>query len=167
MQRGALDEWEAQLQRIADVVRDPTAGRALAGPTGGVDAKRRAVGALVGPLIREVTALVGILLERKRSALFPALADAFSERLREHRGVELADVTTAVEIGEMERSLVAERISRQIGKRVELRTSIDPDILGGVVVRVGDQLYDASVRGRLERLRRALRDQQSPVRGRG
>ena len=156
VERGTLDDWAAQLQRIGEILRDPTAQRTLAGPTGSVDAKRRAIEALAGPLSREVLALVSIMLERKRILLFPALADAFAAQLREHRGIELADVTTAVAIGDAERGLVAQRISDEIGKQVELRTNVDPEIIGGVVVRVGDQLYDASVRGKLENLRRRL-----------
>lgn len=169
LEKGTLDDWGAQLQRIAAVVEDPVAERTLAGPRGSPDAKRRSIQALAGPLSREVMALVGIMLDRKRIELFPALSEAFAARLREHRGTELADVTTAVEIGAAERGLVAERISRHIGKRVELRTNVDPDIIGGVVVRVGDQLFDASVRGKLERLRRALvnRHQQPAVSNQG
>jgi F-type H+-transporting ATPase subunit delta len=161
LERGTLDDWGAQLQRIATVVEDPVAQRVLAGPTGSVDAKRRALEALAGPLSREVMTLVGIMLERKRVQLFPGLAAAFAARLREHRGVELANVTTAIEMGDAERNLVAERVARQIGKRVELRTTVDPEIIGGVVVRVGDQLFDASVRGKLEALRRVLSSQPS------
>jgi F-type H+-transporting ATPase subunit delta len=100
--------------------------------------------------------MVAIMLDRKRIELLPALAEAFAAQLREHRGTELADVTTAVVIGEAEQNMVAERISRRIGKQVELRTKVDPDIIGGVIVRVGDQLFDASVRGKLEILRRKL-----------
>ena len=137
------------------------AQRALTAPTGGVEPKRRAVEALAGPLSREIMALIGIMLERKRIELIPALAEAFAGRLRQHRGVELADVTTAIEIGDAERGLIAERISHAMGKRVELRTHVDPDIIGGVVVRVGDQLFDASVLGKLERLRRSLSLQSS------
>jgi F-type H+-transporting ATPase subunit delta len=161
VERGALDDWSAQLQRVADIVQDPVAQRALTRPAGGLDAKRSAIAALAGPLSREVLALVGIMLERKRIELFPALAEAFSDQLRQHRGIELADVTTAVELGDGERGLVADRISRQLGKQVELRTAVDPDIIGGVVVRVGDQLFDASVRGKLESLRRRLAGKSS------
>ncbi len=156
LERGALDDWAAQLQRIAAVLEDPVAQRVLAGPTGAIDAKRRAIEALAKPLSREVLALVTIMLERKRIALFPALAEAFADRVREQQGVELADVTTAIEIGDAEQALVAERIARQLGKRVELRTNVDPGIIGGVIVRVGDQLFDASVRGKLEALRKRL-----------
>lgn len=156
LERGTLDDWGAQLQRIAAIVENPVAQVALKGPTGSLGAKRRAVEALAGPLSREVMALVGIMLERKRIDRFPALAEAFAARVREQRGIELADVTTAIEIGEDERNLVAERIARRLGKRIELRTNVDPAIIGGVVVRVGDQLFDASVRGRLESLRKRL-----------
>ena len=156
VERGALDDWAAQLGRIAAIVLNPTAQRALAGPAGSVADKRRALEALAGPLSREIMALVAILLDRKRIDLAPALAEAFAQRLREHRGIELADVTTAIELGEAERALVSERIARQVGRTVELRTNVDPDIIGGVIVRVGDQLFDASVRGKLENLRRRL-----------
>jgi F-type H+-transporting ATPase subunit delta len=156
VERGTLDDWAAQLGRIAAIVQNSIAQRALAGPAGSVADKRRAVEALAGPLSREITALVAILLDRKRIELVPALAEAFAQRLREHRGIELANVTTAVELGDAERSLVSERIARQVGKTVELRTKVDPDIIGGVIVRVGDQLYDASVRSKLEILRRRL-----------
>lgn len=156
VERGALDEWAAQLQRLASIVEDPVAQQVLAGPTVGVDAKRRVTEALAGPLSREIMALVGIMLDRKRIELAPALAEAFAELLRAHRGIALADVTTAVDVGEDALSLVAERVSRRVGKRVELRTTIDPGIIGGVVVRVGDTLFDASVRGKLESLRKRL-----------
>jgi len=156
VERGAIEDWAAQLERIARVVEDPVAARVLAGPAATPDQKRRAVEALAGPLSREVLVLVGILLDRKRVSVLPALAEAFAARLREQRGIELADVTTAVEIGDSERTLITERLAHQVGKQVELRISVDPAIIGGVVVRVGDQLYDASVRGKLERLRRSL-----------
>lgn len=156
LERGTLDDWAEQLQRLATIVEDPVAQQALAGPTVRLEAKRRAIEALAGPLSREVMALVGIMLERKRIDLAPALAKAFAELLRAHRGIELADVTTAVGVGEDELSLVAARISRRLGKRVELRTNVDPGLIGGVIVRVGDQLFDASVRGKLESLRKQL-----------
>jgi F-type H+-transporting ATPase subunit delta len=156
LEHDALDEWGAQLDRIAAIVEDSTAQLALQGPAGTIDAKRRAVEALAGPLSPEVLSLVGIMLERKRIDRFPALAEAFAARTRAQRGIELAEVTTAVEIGPDERNLIADRIARQIGKQVEVRTNVDPALIGGVVVRVGDQLFDASVRGRLENLRKRL-----------
>jgi F-type H+-transporting ATPase subunit delta len=156
LERDTLDEWGAQLQRIAAIVEDPVAQLALQGPAGSLEAKRRAVEALAGPLSREVMALVGIMLERKRINRFPGLAEAFAARTRAQRGIELAEVTTAIEIGEDERNIIAERIATQLGKQIELRTNVEPALIGGVVVRVGDQLFDASVRGRLENLRKRL-----------
>jgi F-type H+-transporting ATPase subunit delta len=103
-----------------------------------------------------VVGLLRILFERKRVDLIPGVADAFAQRVRAHRGIELADVTTAVEIGEPEKALIAERLARRTGRTVELETHVDPAILGGVVARVGDQLFDGSVRGKLEALRKRL-----------
>jgi F-type H+-transporting ATPase subunit delta len=100
--------------------------------------------------------VVNLLLERKRVELLPQVAQAFADRVRRHRGIEMAEVTTAVPLGDAERELIAQRLTQYLQKQVEMTTRVDPDVIGGVVVRVGDQLFDASVRGKLERLRRRL-----------
>lgn len=156
LERDALDDWAAELQRIGTTVQHPEAARFLASPRGGLQAKRRVLEALVGPMTREIFALMSILLERRRIALLPALADAFADRLRAHRGIELARVTTAVDLSESERDLLAERLAAYLGRKVEVETQVEPEIIGGVVARVGDQLIDASVHGRLLALRKRL-----------
>lgn len=156
VERSTLDQWAGELARIAELLSDPTAARVFGSPAGGAQAKRRAVDAAAGPLSPEVGRLVDILLERKRVHLFSRLAEAFADRVREHRGIVRADVTTAVPLGDTERQLVAARLARHLGKAVEIHSQVDPSILGGVVARVGDQLIEGSVRGRLERLRQEL-----------
>lgn len=156
LERDALDDWAAELRRISATVQNPEAARVLASPRGGLQAKRRVLEALVGPITREIFALVNILLERRRITLLPALADAFADRLRAHRGIELAHLTSAVELSESERDLLAERLATYLGRKVEVETQVDPEIIGGVVARVRDQLIDASVRGRLQALRKRL-----------
>jgi len=156
LEHGTLDAWADELTRLGTVVEHPLVRRALLTPSVSISQKSAAIRAIAGTISKEIEALVTLLLERKRIQLLPAVAQAFSEQLRKYRGVELAEVTSAVELTAEERSLVAQRLADQLGKTVELTTRVDPAIMGGVVVRVGDQLYDSSVRGKLEALRERL-----------
>jgi F-type H+-transporting ATPase subunit delta len=154
--KGTLDSWATELGRLAELGNDPVAARLLATPGGDTSGKRRAIEAIAGPLSPEVGRLVDLLLERKRGHLFPALGEAFADRVREHRGILRADVTTAVPLNDADRDMVAARLRRHFGKEIEVHNQVDAQILGGVVARVGDQLLDGSLRGSLERLRQRL-----------
>lgn len=114
---------------------------------------RRQVAERVG---RQITNLVGLLVERRRVALLPKVADAFRRLIYARRNIVEAEVASAAPLTEAERAALRERLARLVGRRVELRERLDPGLLGGLVVRIGDRLYDASVRGRLERLRNRL-----------
>ena len=103
--------------------------------------------ATAGPLSKEIGTLVKLLLERKRVELIPALADAStiwrafsgaSSSQRDHGG-------TAGRRRIAGYHAVAQRASS--GNTVEIRKHVDPEIIGGIVARIGDQLIDASVRG--------------------
>jgi F-type H+-transporting ATPase subunit delta len=80
---------------------------------------------------------------------YEQLADSASGRLR-------ATAVTAVALSEQERSRLSTQLSRRFGREVRLEVRVDPDIIGGLVLEVGDHLIDASVAGRLRQLRRTL-----------
>jgi ATP synthase F1 delta subunit len=65
-------------------------------------------------------------------------------------------ITSAVELDESVHARIGEEIGRQTGRRVQLSSTVDPDVLGGIVLRVGNSILDASVRTRLERLRKQV-----------
>jgi len=155
--RGTIDTWAAELLRVARVVSAPGAAQLLAAPGDTLAAKRTSLEEVARPLSREVLFIIDRLLERRNVELLPQIAEAFADRVRQHRGIELAEITTAVPLSEGDLRVVVQRLEQRIGHRVEATTRVDPAILGGVIARVGDQLFDSSVRGRLERLRRRLR----------
>ena len=72
------------------------------------------------------------------------------------RGVVIADVTTAVELEAAEADKVRERLTQMVGKVVQIRTHVNPDIIGGIVIRMGDTLIDGSVRTQLRQLRQSM-----------
>ena len=109
------------------------------------------------PGIGEAPLNLARLLRRKgRLALGPSIASYFRELLDERRGIARAEVRTAVEIGDERRRWFADRLAELTGKEIEVDAQVDPDLIGGVVVRIGDRLIDGSTRSRLRGLRTRL-----------
>lgn len=156
-EHNALDEWEADFQRLVDVLRDPAVAEFFASPAVPEEAKQQAVQQLLpAPQQQLVRNLVLLLLERGRFAQLPDVAAVFHDLVLEARGIAIADVTTAVELSAEQARQVREQVSHIVGKQVEMHLRVDPAIIGGIVVRVGDELIDGSVRTQLNQLRRRM-----------
>jgi F-type H+-transporting ATPase subunit delta len=97
-----------------------------------------------------------LLAERHRLPATFRIRRAFDELWREEHKMLPVEVTSAVELDEGLVSSIGERIETQTGRRIELTSRVDPEIIGGLVLRVGNKILDASVSGRLQRLRRQL-----------
>ena len=97
-----------------------------------------------------------LLLDKQRIALLPEIGKEFERLADAHRGIERAYVTTAVPLAADQAEALRARLSQQTGKVVQLVPQIDPRIMGGVIVRIGDRLWDGSIRGYLSELRLRL-----------
>jgi F-type H+-transporting ATPase subunit delta len=97
-----------------------------------------------------------LLAERHRLPVSFRIRRAFDELWREENKLLPVEVTSAVELDEGIVGSIGKRIEDRTGRRVELTSKVDPDIIGGLVLRVGNRVLDASVHGRLERLRRQI-----------
>ncbi len=106
-----------------------------------------------------VTKLLVLLAETRKLHYLPDLAEAYRERLLEHHNIVRAEVTSAVPLSPEKTKALAERLSKVTGKKVELSTSVDAELLGGVVAKIGSTVYDGSVRTQLEQLRKQLVEQ--------
>src|ERR671935_229385 len=98
---------------------------------------------------------IGEALDRRRKAIEESIEAAEHTRQEGDRLLEV-DVTSAVELDEEIVKGIGQKIEEQTGQRVELTAQVDPDVIGGLVIRVGNLVLDASVRNRLERLRRQV-----------
>lgn len=156
-EQGTLDTWQRDLDVLASLTSDPGLATFLSNPS---IAEQRKLGALEQTLDRdtqpETRNLVRLLIERDRVSLIPQIRELFADQLREERGIAVAHVTTAEPLSSEEQAFVREHLERLTGKQIELVPAIDPDIIGGVIVRIGDQVIDGSVRNKLERLRSRL-----------
>ena len=97
-----------------------------------------------------------LLAERHRLPATFRIRRAFDELWREEHKMLPVEVTSAVELDEALVRSIGERIEERTGRRIELTSRVDPEIIGGLVLRVGNKVLDASVQGRLQRLRRQL-----------
>ena len=97
-----------------------------------------------------------LLIDKRRIALFEAIEESYRELSNEARGILIADVTTAAPVDDAQASSIKTKLESITGKQVELRLHEDKDIIGGVVVKIGDRRIDGSVAGRLESLRKEL-----------
>jgi F-type H+-transporting ATPase subunit delta len=94
-----------------------------------------------------------LLIDRKRMSLFSAMVEHYQKLLRGIKQIVLAEVTVAVPLtSEQETTIKDQVLSMTQAREVELRVHQDPDILGGVIVQVGSQVFDASLRGQLRRI---------------
>jgi F-type H+-transporting ATPase subunit delta len=97
-----------------------------------------------------------VLADRGRAGQLEEIAREFERLIAEHEGIVHAELTTAVELSEDEADKLLSQIEKASGRKVEASRSVDPNLIGGIVLKVGSHRLDASVRGRLERLRREL-----------
>lgn len=134
--------------QVLDVLRNPA--RPLRQRTDVVD------GFLAKRVPDPVLKLVGLLVERGRIDRLPAVAAEYRRLLNRERGVVEAVATSAAPLTKDETAALEQKVAAMTGKTVDLRVVVDDALIGGLTVRVGDTLYDASVRGRLERLRERL-----------
>jgi F-type H+-transporting ATPase subunit delta len=100
--------------------------------------------------------LVELVVAAGRSRDLPAIADRLAEMVAEERDRAVAEVRTAFELDAATKRRLAASLSRATGKQVEVKTVVDPSLLGGLVARVGDTVIDGSLRHRFEELRQAL-----------
>ena len=114
---------------------------------------RQIFGNAVGPLVLN---FLLYLLDKQRLDLLLPIEREYQRLADEHRRIVRAYVTTAVPLAEDQAEALRQKINAQTGLNVILVPTIDPRIIGGVIVRVGDQLWDGSVRGYLTELRQRL-----------
>jgi F-type H+-transporting ATPase subunit delta len=97
-----------------------------------------------------------IIADRQRTHLIPEIISAFQEVLRQRQGIAEAEITSAAELSTSQKQEFAKTLARMTGKKVEPKYSLDSTLLGGAVVRIGDTIYDGSLRSRLTELRARL-----------
>jgi len=152
-----IDAWRLELDAAAAIVAEERIGRALANPSIPLETRLATADGTFGRLVgRQALNLIGLMLRRGRIEQLPRLAAEFRRLDDERKGITHATATSSSSLTQDEVKALTRRLEEYTGGRVELDVQVDPSLLGGLVVRVGDRLIDGSVRSRLERLRNQL-----------
>ena len=154
---GKVEAWQRDLALAAGLARDERLARAVDSPAVPFEARRKAVEQLLGPAVSKGACNLALLLaQRGRFAILPEVSAEYDALVRESRGIVAATVTTPAPLSQKELAAVRTRVEQLAGAGVELATATDPALVGGLTVRIGDRLIDASLQGRLARLRGRL-----------
>jgi F-type H+-transporting ATPase subunit delta len=148
-----------QGETTRDVISDMLGrlGRTVSGTGAPLSSRLELAVASIGTQIsRPVLNLIVLLLRRGRIDQLPRVAQEFARLDDKRQGIVHATVTSAAALSPDEVRALTQRLEQTTGDHVSLEVQVDPSLLGGLVVRIGDRLIDGSVRGRLERLRNRL-----------
>lgn len=108
----------------------------------------------------EVRQLLRMLADRDRLSIFPEIASAFTDRLRQERKVLQAEIVTAVPLPDGQRASLSAALRRATGSELTMTERVDPSIIGGVVARVGSLVFDGSVTRQLEKMKQQLLEEK-------
>ena len=155
---GQLEQLETELFTVATLVeRQHQVRSALTNPGLPVANKQALLADLLdGRVSARAASLVDLLVELREGHDLDTLLKEWAEAAAARRNRVVAEVRSAVELDEPRRARLAEALTRVVGKPVVLQVTVDEAILGSVVVRVGNELFDGSIRSRLEQAREAL-----------
>jgi F-type H+-transporting ATPase subunit delta len=153
---GTLERWEADLGTLRAALENPELGALVVHPAVRYADKERVLRRVVGDVSDEALNLALLMIRRGRPGAIGPMVDHFGALVRRERGIDLAEVRTALPLDDEQRAAIAARLRELTGNRIEINEVVDEALIGGLTVRIGDLLYDASVRTRLERLRTRL-----------
>lgn len=156
---GQLAAWAEVLERVAMVAADPAAKAFLGSPgVTAAQATQLLADASGASLSTEQTSLLHVLVENRRAQLLPEIRDLFVLLKNAHDGVKDAVVSSAFPIDAAALASLTADLEAHFKSRLNVSVQIDPELIGGVRVAVGDEVVDASVRGKLAAMAAALQN---------
>jgi F-type H+-transporting ATPase subunit delta len=157
MRDDAIDAYGDELDQAAELVGNDKVLAMLRDPARPLGERQAQADKLIAKRVPDpVHRLVALLVEHGKIERLGAIASEYRRLLNEERGVVEALATAASPLTGTETAALTRKLAGMTGKTVDLRVEVDESLIGGLTVRIGDTLYDASVRGRLERLRERL-----------
>ncbi len=159
-----VDQFGEAMEAVAELLHnDPRIREFLATPRLDAAAKQQALRAAFDKRVPELfLRFVLIVVEKRRQGLFGQISNEYRTLVDERRGRLRADITLSHEPDEELRREITGSLERRFGKTIVAEFRVDPDLIGGVIIRVGDQILDGSFRRRVSTLRRRLFEARIP-----
>ena len=157
--QGAAEPAAKQLQEFGAMYAQSADLRTfLASPAVTVEAKHAVIEKITARqgASRIIRNFLFVIADHRRTQLLPDILETFQQVIRQRQGVAEAEVSSAVELTAAQKKELAATLTKLTGKKVETKYSLNPALLGGAVVRIGDTIYDGSLRSRLNEMRNRL-----------
>jgi len=157
---GTVESWSDSLARVSVAVETDVMKRVIGHPN--VDDERlqgllkEVIGESDAPSDGAFNSFLAVLMHYRRLPLLPEITSQFETLRRASEQRLKVNVTSAVEMAPDQIERLTERLRKTFGTEIEMETGVDANLIGGLMVRAGDKVIDASVRGRLEQLGRQL-----------
>jgi len=158
-EEGKVKEYGEELRKVADfLTSQPEILEVLESPIHPPDFKMEIVEDIIKALAVDeaVAKFLRLLVEKRRIHFIRDIVDMYQQLLDEELGIARAEVRVATELDEEMQKALAEALSKKIGREVVLHVVQDPEILGGVMVRVGDLVLDGTIRAQLEKFKESI-----------
>ena len=155
----SLTEWSDRLQRLALIVGDPEMARVIGNPKFSIGQVADLIVSLSGePGNRELISLIALLAENERFDVLSDISEIYEQLKSADEGVKDAVITSAYPLDDAQLSSLMSQLETHFCSRLQPRVEVDASLIGGVRVAVGDQILDASVRGKLDTMATALKN---------
>jgi F-type H+-transporting ATPase subunit delta len=160
VEKNALDKYGGDLTTLSNLVETSHDFReVLLNPVFTKEDKKRIAGEVLKMADTDpmVVNFVNVLIDRKRIDQLVGIEKAFREKVDDIRGITRGEVTSAQPLDEQELGRVTEALSKMSGKKVFVTTKVDPFLIGGLVAKVGDMVFDGTIRTQLNQLKESLK----------
>lgn len=155
---GALGPWSEAIERMAVAASDSQMLELINDPKLGEDKLAELFVGVVGDLDATQKNFVRVLVENERLQVLPEIRDLFVELKNEREGTLDADIVSAFELDDATLKTLTQTLEAKFKTKLNVSVSVNPDLIGGVTVTVGDDVIDASVRGKLANMAAALKN---------
>ena len=156
LEEGALVEWRVELERSADYLSDDQTNVFLRSPKVTFERKLELLRVVLGDVRENVFNLAGLIVKNGALHALDGVVKEYQKLLDNLQGREQVEITTAIEMEDSQKTRLQEQLKDLFGKEIVLNATVKEDILGGILIRVGDMIIDGTVKGRLAVLKQRV-----------
>ena len=151
-----LDEWQTDLNKMSQFVGDSVVYSFLVNPKIDFNRKVKLLNTQYSTINRKVLNLIFLLISKRRLEIINDVAQEFKRLLNYKRGIQEAEVSTAIELNKKELEILGKELAHILGKRLIIKPKVVPEIISGMVIRIGDRLIDGSTVNNLNVLKKEI-----------
>ena len=154
-----LDSFKEQLGTLVNLLEENADFMELfKTPKISTDAKKKIIEEIFKDTFSsEFLNFLRILFDKGRATHIVEIKQHFDSMLKKHMNIEVAEVISAVKLSDDEKEKLKEKLEKLTGKTIELKTSVTPEIIGGLFIKIGDKVIDSSIKSKLENIKENLR----------